>query len=352
MDLRHPPAQDESTALAGLLTAICRPSLPLAPGLLVSAPAISGASSGKGTLIRCISAIAYGAAPRAVAPGDSKETEARLVGELMAERPVLWLDNLNGRSLKSDLMASLMTETEVAVRPLGTSVMVNLRPRAWVAMSGNGLVPSEDMVRRFITVQLDPKVEDAETRKFEPGFLNHIHGRRADLLSAALTIWRWGRQQRDALPRGPILASYEGWSEWVLWPLLALGGANPVEQMRAAKAFDPRRERTREILEAWFEAHGSAPVTAKDLAETVRAAVDPIGSRQSLARAVQLLAGQRVAGYSCVALPKVGHWSAQRYRVDRLEFDGVGQEGEPRPPSSPLQIYVPGDEVTSVATLH
>jgi hypothetical protein len=48
VNLDQRPGTDESTFLVGLLTAICRPSLWLAPGLLVRAPEISGAGTGKG----------------------------------------------------------------------------------------------------------------------------------------------------------------------------------------------------------------------------------------------------------------------------------------------------------------
>jgi hypothetical protein len=68
VDTTRPPGLDESGVLVGLLTAMCRPSLPLAPGLLVSAPSISGAGTGKGLLIRVISEIAYGVEPRAFTP--------------------------------------------------------------------------------------------------------------------------------------------------------------------------------------------------------------------------------------------------------------------------------------------
>jgi hypothetical protein len=48
VNLDHAPGMDESAFLVGLLTAICRPGLWLAPGFLVRAPEISGAGTGKG----------------------------------------------------------------------------------------------------------------------------------------------------------------------------------------------------------------------------------------------------------------------------------------------------------------
>jgi putative DNA primase/helicase len=63
VDLDQPPYLDESTFLVGLVTAICRPELWLAPGFLVRAPEISGAGSGKGLLMRSVCAIAFGRRP-------------------------------------------------------------------------------------------------------------------------------------------------------------------------------------------------------------------------------------------------------------------------------------------------
>jgi hypothetical protein len=76
LDLEHPPGYDESAALVGLLTAICRPSLWLAPGLLVRAPEISGAGTGKGLLVRCLSTIAFGIRPHAFTSGHDRQASS------------------------------------------------------------------------------------------------------------------------------------------------------------------------------------------------------------------------------------------------------------------------------------
>jgi hypothetical protein len=54
---------DESSHLAAILTAVCRQSLPLAPGLLCNAPGISGSRTGKGKLVRAICVIGSGVSP-------------------------------------------------------------------------------------------------------------------------------------------------------------------------------------------------------------------------------------------------------------------------------------------------
>ena len=77
VDLTKPPSRDEFAFLAALLTAVCRPSLPLAPGVLLRAAPLSGAGAGKGLLARCICAIAFGRSPHAVTAGGTAEERCR-----------------------------------------------------------------------------------------------------------------------------------------------------------------------------------------------------------------------------------------------------------------------------------
>ncbi len=120
VDISQPPGRDESGFLAALLTAVCRPSLPLAPGVLFRAAPISGAGTGKGLLARCISLIAFGREPHAVTSGaKAEELEKRIAAELMQGNPVLFLDNLNNTAFRSNLLASAITERPSRVRLLG-----------------------------------------------------------------------------------------------------------------------------------------------------------------------------------------------------------------------------------------
>jgi hypothetical protein len=111
VDTSKAPRRDESSLLAALLTAVCRPSLYLAPGVLLRAAPMSGAGAGKGLLARCMCIIAFGRDPHAVTAGaTTEELEKRLAAELMGGSPALLLDNLNNIAFRSDLLASALTE--------------------------------------------------------------------------------------------------------------------------------------------------------------------------------------------------------------------------------------------------
>jgi hypothetical protein len=72
-------------------------------------------------------------------------------------------------AVKSDLLASTITERPTRVRLLGRSQMVPLSTSAFVILTGNGLTVAEDLARRFIIVELDPRTEDPEARTFTQG---------------------------------------------------------------------------------------------------------------------------------------------------------------------------------------
>src|SRR5262245_1226135 len=157
VDTSKAPGRDESSFLVALLTAVCRPSLHLAPGVLMRAAPMSGAGAGKGLLARCMCIIAFGRDPHAVTAGaTAEELEKRVAAELMGGSPTLFLDNLNNTAFKSDLLASAITERPARVRLLGKSQMVQLNASSFVIMTGNGLTVSEDLARRFIMVEFDP----------------------------------------------------------------------------------------------------------------------------------------------------------------------------------------------------
>jgi hypothetical protein len=105
--------------------------------------------SGKGLLVRAICTIAFGVRPRAFTAGSERqELDKRLAAELIEAQPVLFLDNANGIALRSDTLASVLTERPARVRLLGQTRMVPLNSIAFVAITGNGLTVTEDLARR------------------------------------------------------------------------------------------------------------------------------------------------------------------------------------------------------------
>lgn len=347
VDLGQPPGMDESAALVGLLTAVCRPSLPLAPGLAMSAPSYSGAGTGKGLLVRALCAVAFGAPPVTFTAGsDAPEMEKRIASALMGAAPAILLDNLNATALRSATLESAITERPSQARELGSNRMLTLNSTALVCVTGNGLTLSGDTARRFVTVELDAGMAEPEGRAFTGELVPELMTDRAALLRDVLTIWRWGRQAGDALPRGLALGSFAQWCRWCRDPLLALGCRDPVQRVADAKLNDPRRRAVAELFHAWHQAHNTAAVTVANLSYTVTNLANPENKpRQWLATRIRNLAGTRLAGFVLVHEAPDGHWTADRYSLQRDDAsapDGIGEHGEHRgakagaPPMTPM----------------
>jgi putative DNA primase/helicase len=292
VDLDLPPGHDESGFLVGLMTAVCRPNLPQAPGLLIRAPECSGSGTGKSLLVAAISAIAFGVCPQAFTAGDDRhELDKRLSSAMIEGEPVVFLDNKNGSVLRSEILASALTVQAARIRQLGSSRMVLLNTTAFVVVTGNGLIIVEDLARRFLDCRLNAHCENPEQRPFKAGFLKMIEENRPALLNDILTIWRWGRIY-------PAEPSFEQWDDWCRKPLVALGCRDPNERIEAIKAEDPYRRSIAELFECWNERHGDRPMQVTELADPVRAMLDPRRRHLQVAARLASLAGTRAGGFT------------------------------------------------------
>jgi hypothetical protein len=134
---------DKSALLMRLMAAVCRPSLPLAPVLLVPAPEISGSGTGMGLVMRAI-CIVCGFEPRALTPGgDRRELEKRLASDLLSGR-------------------------HVGARVLGRNRMATLSSTSFIGVTGNGLAIFEGLARRFVVSEQDARCENPRSAAARP----------------------------------------------------------------------------------------------------------------------------------------------------------------------------------------
>jgi putative DNA primase/helicase len=334
VDLRKPPGKDESAFLVALLTAVVRPSLPLAPAAVFRAPAISGAGTGKGLLARAISLVAFGQQPHAAALGDGNEFDKGLAAELLRGDPSILIDNLNRRTLRSPVLCTALSEHPAMLRILGASEMRPTNSKAFIAITGNALTIAEDLVRRVITIDVDAQCENPEQRKFAGNFLADISCHRGELLAAALCIWRFGRQSAPTLTRGQPLGGFEPWSQWVRDPLLTLGCQDPIARMSDLKSSDPDRVKTVEIFQSWWEHHEDGLVKASELADEVQALIvpGPKRTRQDVASRVAKLVGTQVGGFRLTSdkgRKGKGRWAALQYQlIQRAEDEASNEDAD------------------------
>jgi hypothetical protein len=331
-----PPGLDESGFLNALLTAVCRPSLKRAPGVVTNAPLTSGSGTGKGLLMRAICEIAFGEQPSAITPGPSpEETEKRIATELIGARQSLLLDNLNNMTFESHQLNSAMTEDLATIRNFGALKNLKVNSKAFVMLNGNGLTISGDSARRFMHIELDAKIEDPESRELDTEvFQDRVRECRSELLAHLLTIWRYGRRARFSREeRGLPIGSFEQWARWVRDPLLVLGCLDPVKRVAEMKAKDPHRLGLTAIFDQWDKCHGSDEVTAWELKDAVKELLiedKDKRTRQAIAGSVNRLVKARVAGYVLhrIASPEYDRWQPARFKLEKKDVEKQADDGD------------------------
>lgn len=154
---------DRANYLGMLLTPLLRQVAP--PPYKMFGIGAHQPGSGK-SLLAEIAAHVHGAVWRSEVPEDEPEWRKATVSLLSTtSAPVIVLDNVTG-ILKSSTLAGLLTQAgESQDRALGSNdrMITYTNDRVWV-VTGNNLSLSGDLVRRTITVLIDPNMANPETR--------------------------------------------------------------------------------------------------------------------------------------------------------------------------------------------
>jgi hypothetical protein len=251
--------------LGALLTPLLRELAP-PPYQLV---AITAPQPGSGkTLLATVARLIHGGVFRAELPGDDDELRKQITTILdHTTGPVVHFDNVSG-TVRSSVVAGLLTSARWDDRRLGTNIMVNARnDRLWV-LTGNNLALGGDLTRRTIWVTIDPGVPDPHLRT---GFAitdleRWVRDQRGPLLHALLTLaraWVTAGMPITALRSSD---SYSRWTQ-VIAGILACAGIEgqfaAVESARQEIGTDD--EEWHEFLTRVHQVMGAEQWTVKEL---------------------------------------------------------------------------------------
>ena len=322
---------DRAAALAAILTAAIRSSLPLAPMFHVRAHMVG---SGKSYLCELIAAFAtpQRGTPTTF-PADDEECRKLLLAELLRAPAVIEFDNLTGDLVAHKSLCVALTSEFMAGRILGVSKTATVNTRALFLSSGNNVGPVQDMTRRCVTIRLDPGVEIPASRTFRrPELVRELLIDRGRYVSAALTIVRaWivaGRPRSEC----KALAGFGEWSNLCRQPLLWLGCSDPTVSVFESMADDPDREMLSRLLSGWSIAFGKTPAMVREAIDQahlfhgehsmLREVLHDIASergeinRRKLGWWIRRHAGRIVDGQRFVKAS--GNSSAEKWRVETV----------------------------------
>jgi hypothetical protein len=194
------------------------------------------------------------------------EWRKRFTTQLRGGAAAILIDNLR-RPLDSPVVAAALTATFWDDRLLGTNDLLHLPVTcSWLVTANNPRFRRE-IARRTVRTRLDAKVE----RPWERAGFRHtnllawVREHRGEIVAAVLTL-----VQAWIVARKPLgtrsLGSYERWAA-VIGGILDVAGipgflGNLDIQYEAA---DGEGEAWRRLVEAWWEKHGDAAVSAGEL---------------------------------------------------------------------------------------
>jgi hypothetical protein len=305
---------DRSAALAGILTATVRASLPTAPMFHVTA---NTPGSGKSFLCSLFWLFATEQSQEPASfPSTSDECEKLLLGLLSKSPAVIEFDNLTGDLVPHAKLCTALSSPSISGRILGANNIRTVSTRSLFLSSGNNVVPLRDLTRRVLTVTFRSLEETPALRKFDnPNLLDEVKMNRERYVSLALTIIRAfveSDEEVDAKPFG----SYSGWTHWCRKPLIWLGQEDPLISVEHSIAHDPDRETLGHLLRAWSSVFGTTPTRVAE------AATQPFSddhlTRKQLWDVLHEIApdGERIND------KRLGRWITQRQGriVDGLSF--------------------------------
>jgi len=175
---------DKAAALAGMFTAALRASLPTAPGFLFSKPDYGVGAS---TLAKLCHLILTGRMPAVVTSekGDEEELRKHIDGTMLAGRAAFFLDNVKaGTEITSAGPEPVAFGTDARRARLGKNEKTyQAYCSQFVVLTGVNIGVPADLVRRFLRVSMDAKMERAQQRVFKrPALLDDVRRDRVAIL--------------------------------------------------------------------------------------------------------------------------------------------------------------------------
>jgi hypothetical protein len=253
-----------------MLTLVLRPAISsCVPLALIDAPDFG---TGKTFLVDLASIIATGSRCSMTPwPPNEEEMRKQIAASLLAGRPIICIDNVEG-IVSSMSLALALTADEYETRMLGFSHNIRVPNRAvWIA-TGNNIRPGGDLPRRCYRIRMDAGTpEPYRSRTFRhPDLLGWASDHRGQLLHALLTISRaWfaaGQPNHVARPLG----SFGDWHRIVGSILAHAGVQDFLANFDDTQALDEEVIQWEAFLLALADRYGDRPFTVIDLVGRIR----------------------------------------------------------------------------------
>ncbi len=262
-------AADKAAALSAIFTAVVRPSLSHAPGFHVRAPVFG---SGKTYLCELIGAFAGpGGNAKVSYPTTSEEATKVILSLLLTSPAVIEFDDMDTDWMPHGTIKRMLTAEQITDRILGVSKTATVSTRTLFLGSGNNVGPIRDLLRRVLTIHIDPRCATPATMTYQGFPVDKVRRHRGVYVAAVLTIiqaWRKAGMPRAAAES--IVTFGGAWSDYCRYPLMWLGHPDPATGLLDQVRHDPDGDALLGLMTEWRAAFGSTPTTVRRAVELAR----------------------------------------------------------------------------------
>lgn len=259
-------ATDKAAALSAIFTAVVRPSLAYAPAYHCRAPVFG---SGKTYLCELIGAFAGpGGNAKVSYPTKSEEATKVILSLLLTSPAVIEFDDMDTDWIPHGTIKRMLTAEQITDRILGVSKTATVSTRTLFLGSGNNVGPVRDLLRRVLTIHIDPRCATPATMTYKNFPVEKVRKQRGRYVSAVLTIilaWCKAGAPRAAVEN--IVTFGGAWSDYCRHPLMWLGHPDPATTLLDQVKHDPDGDSLAGLMTEWMKAFGSTPATVRKAVE-------------------------------------------------------------------------------------
>lgn len=253
--------KDKSAALCAMITAVIRPSLPLAPAFSISA---TRSGSGKSYLAKIIATFAGPNEPYSISYPTTTEEATKVLVAIMLEKPsVVLFDDMQGNWKAFTALNKALTSPTTTERILGQSRTATASTNVLIMGTGNNIEPERDMLRRVVSIKLAAPGETPALLRYEGNPAADIRQFRTRAVTAVLTILEAFKAAGSPVTPVSTIGTFEDWSSLCRQSLLWLGEPDPAGSLIDQVTSDPDQERLADLFQTWFQWFGHDAVTVR-----------------------------------------------------------------------------------------
>ena len=255
-------ANDRAAALAAMFTAVVRPTLPYAPAFHVRAPVFA---SGKTYLCELIGSFSGpGNNAKVSYPTTSEEATKVILSLLLTSPACVEFDDMDTDWIPHGIIKRMLTAEAITDRILGVSKTATVSTRTLFLGSGNNVGPIRDLLRRVLTIHIDPRCPTPATITYKGVPVDKVRQRRGTYVSAVLTIIQAWRRAGSPRAQTDSIVSFSGaWSDYCRYPLMWLGHPDPAAALLEQVRHDPDGDALSGLMQEWYAVFGQTPTTVR-----------------------------------------------------------------------------------------